>query len=110
MAQQQSTLYNALTSGSKIIGTVIADQDFRIDGTIEGDVQCTGKVIIGEHGMLNGSVSCENADIHGTLDGKIKVNQTLTLRATAKLTGDVATGTLIVEPNAQFNGTCTMQK
>ncbi len=32
-------MFNALTAGSKIIGTVIADSDIRIDGTIEGDVK-----------------------------------------------------------------------
>lgn len=33
--QQSGTLYNALTAGSKIIGTIIADSDIRIDGTVE---------------------------------------------------------------------------
>ena len=46
--QQAGTLYNALTSGSKIIGTIIADSDIRIDGNVEGDLQCSGKVVIGE--------------------------------------------------------------
>ena len=35
--QQPGALYNALTAGSKIIGTVIADSDFRVDGVVEGD-------------------------------------------------------------------------
>lgn len=38
MATQQqngATLYNALTSGSKIIGTVITDSDMRVDGVIQ---------------------------------------------------------------------------
>ena len=46
--QNSGTLYNALTSGSKIIGTVITDSDMRVDGTIEGDVKCSGKLVIGE--------------------------------------------------------------
>lgn len=107
--QQSGTLYNALTAGSKIIGTIIADSDIRIDGTVEGDLQCTGKAVIGEQGYLKGSVVCQNAEILGKLEGKIDVARTLALRATGNIQGDVSTSTLIVEPNAVFNGSCSMQ-
>ena len=108
--QQSGTLYNALTAGSKIIGTIIADSDIRIDGRVEGDMQCSGKVVIGEKGSVKGSIACQNAEIMGLLDGKISVQQTLALRASGKIEGDVRTQTLIVEPNAVFNGTCSMGK
>ena len=106
--QQSGTMYNAITSGSKIIGTIIADGDIRIDGTVEGEMQCAGKVVIGEKGLVKGTVTCQNSEIMGTLDGKIINSQTLALRASGKIKGEVQTQTLIVEPNAQFNGTCAM--
>ena len=106
--QQAGTLYNALTAGSKIIGTIIADSDIRIDGCVEGDLQCSGKVVIGEKGRLKGTVECQNAEIMGALEGKITINHTLALRATGKIQGEVKTQTLIVEPNAIFNGSCSM--
>ena len=106
--QQSGTMYNAITSGSKIIGTIIADGDIRIDGTVEGEMQCAGKVVIGEKGLVKGTVTCHNSEIMGTLDGKIVNAQTLALRATGKIKGEVQTQTLIIEPNAQFNGTCQM--
>jgi cytoskeletal protein CcmA (bactofilin family) len=111
MATQQQnggTLYNALTSGSKIIGTVITDSDMRVDGTIEGDVKCSGKLVIGEHGIIKGNVACHNAEIMGQLDGKIEVKHALSLRATSNLRGEINTSTLMIEPNALFNGTCKM--
>lgn len=106
--QNSGALYNALTSGSKIIGTVITDSDMRIDGTVEGDVKCSGKLVIGEHGVIKGTVECQNAEIMGHLDGKIDVKYTLALRATSNLKGEISTGTLMVEPNAIFNGNCSM--
>jgi cytoskeletal protein CcmA (bactofilin family) len=111
MATQQQnggTLYNALTSGSKIIGTIITDSDMRVDGTIEGDVKCAGKLVIGERGVVKGIVECQNAEIMGKLDGKIDVKYALALRATSSIKGDISTSTLMVEPNAMFNGTCKM--
>lgn len=112
MAQTQQpvsgTLYNALTAGSKIIGTIIADLDIRIDGQVEGDIECSGKVVIGEKGQLKGTISCQNAEIMGHVEGKVAVKQTLAMHATSNLKGEVNTQTLIVEPNAIFNGTCSM--
>jgi cytoskeletal protein CcmA (bactofilin family) len=101
-------MYNALTNGSKIVGKIFADTDFRIDGEVEGTITCNGKVVIGQKGILKGSISCVNAEIVGTVEGDIVVSESLSLRASAVIKGDVKTKVLMVEPNAIFNGTCSM--
>ena len=106
--QQSGLMFNALTAGSKIVGNITADSDFRIDGLIEGDLQCSGKVVIGEGGKVKGTVNCANAEIMGMMEGKITCSQQLSLRESGRIQGDVHTKTLIVEPGAQFNGTCAM--
>ncbi|MBQ7632038.1 MAG: polymer-forming cytoskeletal protein [Paludibacteraceae bacterium] len=106
--KQGGMLFNALTAGSKIVGTITADSDYRIDGLIEGDLNCSGKVVIGEAGRIKGTVVCQNAEILGLMDGKISCQQQLSLRASGKVHGEVQTKTLIVEPGAIFNGTCSM--
>lgn len=106
--QHSGLMFNALTAGSKIVGNITADSDFRIDGTIEGEVNCSGKVVIGESGCIKGSIVCQNTEILGMMDGKITCRQQLSLRASGKIMGDVQTKTLIVEPGAIFNGTCSM--
>jgi len=103
-------MYNALTNGSKIVGKIFADTDFRIDGEVEGTITCNGKVVIGQKGYLKGSISCLNAEIIGKVDGDIVVTETLSLRSTAEIKGDVKTKVLMVEPNAIFNGTCSMKE
>ncbi len=108
--QSIGALYNSLTAGSKIIGTVVTDSDFRIDGIVEGDVQCKGKIVIGEKGAVQGDLSCQNADVLGCIEGAIKVDGTLSLRATGSINGNVQTKVLIVEPKAQFNGSCSMKQ
>jgi cytoskeletal protein CcmA (bactofilin family) len=106
--QNSGLMFNALTARSKIVGNITADSDFRIDGTIEGEFNCSGKVVIGESGCIKGSIVCQNAEILGMMDGKITCKQQLSLRASGKIIGDVQTKTLIVEPGAIFNGTCAM--
>jgi cytoskeletal protein CcmA (bactofilin family) len=102
-------MYNALTNGSKIVGKIFADSDFRIDGEVEGTITCNGKVIIGQNGTLKGSISCVNAEILGSVDGDITVTDSLSLRSSSVIKGDVRTKVLMVEPNAVFNGTCSMK-
>ena len=106
--KQGGLMFNALTAGSKIVGNITADSDFRIDGLIEGELNCTGKVVIGEAGKVKGAIICQQAEIMGLLDGKVTCHQQLSLRANGKIQGDVHTKTLIVEPGAIFNGTCSM--
>jgi len=103
-------MYNALTNGSKIVGKIFADSDFRIDGEVEGTITCNGKVVIGQKGYLKGSISCINAEIIGTVQGDLVVSETLSLRGTAIIKGDVKTKILMVEPNAVFNGSCSMKE
>ena len=106
--KQSGLMFNALTAGSKIVGNITADSDFRIDGLIEGELNCSGKVVVGEAGRVKGTISCQNAEIMGLVEGKINCSQQLSLRANCKINGDVLTKTLIVEPGALFNGTCSM--
>lgn len=101
-------MYNSLTNGSKIVGKIQADSDFRIDGEVEGDIVCKGKLIIGQHGSLRGTIVCVNAEILGLVEGSVEVAEMLTLRSTAQITGEVKTNVLMVEPNAKFNGSCSM--
>ncbi len=111
MAHEHSgTLYNALTSGSKIIGSIIADSDIRLDGTIDGELKCSGKVVVGQKGYVKGKIECQNAEIYGTIDGTLVISDTLLLHKTSKITGEIKIGTLIIEPGATFNGTCEMGK
>lgn len=104
------SMYNSLTAGSKIIGTVITDNDIRVDGTIEGDVKCAGKIVVGEKGSVMGTITCQNAEIMGRVEGKIEAAQSLTMSATCHVHGEIQAQTLTVEPNAVFNGTCAMGK
>ena len=103
-------IINIIAAGTKIVGKVSVESDFRLDGEVEGDIFGKSKVVIGEKGNLKGSLTCANAEIVGKVTGNIMTSQSLTLRSTAELNGDVKIKSLIVEPNAIFNGTCSMRE
>lgn len=99
---------NIIGAGTVIEGDIKSDGDIRVDGTLNGSLTTKGKLVLGTTGMVDGEVSCQNADISGTISGKIKVAELLSLKATSKLTGDISTNKLSIEPGANFSGSCVM--
>ncbi|QNJ97462.1 bactofilin family protein [Constantimarinum furrinae] len=100
---------NRINEGTKLKGDIHSEGFFRIDGIIEGNVTTPSKVVVGKSGKINGTLTCENADIEGTFDGNLDVSGTLTLKSTAVINGDVVVGKLAVEPGATFNASCEMK-
>lgn len=99
---------NRIASGTLITGDISGKGAFRIDGTLEGNLKTAGKVVIGESGLINGSLNCEHADIEGKVSGNVVVKGSLSLRNAALIEGEVSTGKLAVEPGANFNAICKM--
>ena len=99
---------NLIGAGTVIEGEIKCSGDIRIDGTIIGSITSKAKVVIGSTGIIEGDVSCQNADISGTIKGKINVSELLFLKSTTKITGDIVTGKLIVESGASVTGSCNM--
>ena len=94
--------------GTTIKGNIITETDFRLDGKVEGDISCNGKIVIGPKGSVTGNIVSENAEILGEVDGSVKVSAKLILKSTAIIKGDIYTQSLEIEPNARFNGACSM--
>lgn len=99
---------NSLVQGSSVEGTIKAQSDLRIDGTIKGKIFCDAKVIIGPTGAVEGEIRCQNAVIEGKFDGVLEVKDMLNVRESAVINGDVSTAKLIVQPGGIFNVVCKM--
>ena len=109
LQQRGLSQQNTIAQGTIIEGDLKSEGDFRIEGVINGTLITNGKVVIGTTGLVEGSLSCNNADIEGKIKGKLVVLETLSLRASANVYGDVQTGKLAVEPGATFNANCQMK-
>jgi cytoskeletal protein CcmA (bactofilin family) len=101
---------NILGPGAVVKGEIQVNGDFRIDGTLNGSIQCKGKIVIGSTGRIDGEIQCQNADFSGEITATVKVTELLTLKETARFSGDITTGKLAIEPGAKFSGTCKMEQ
>ncbi len=100
---------NLLGSGTVVKGEIKLNGDFRIDGTFIGTINCKGKVVVGPTGVIDGEIICQNADFSGEIKAVVKVTELLTLKESAKFSGDITTNKLAIEPGAKFSGTCVME-
>jgi cytoskeletal protein CcmA (bactofilin family) len=108
MEPETTNSINIITSGTVIKGDVTASGDFRLDGTLEGNIQLNGKLVIGDSGVVNGNVLCMNANIIGTVNGNLSVKELLSLHSSARVKGDILINKLSIEPGAIFTGKCNM--
>ena len=97
-----------ISTGTVIKGEINSPNDIRIDGTFEGKIVCKGRVMAGEKAVIKGDIVCENVDFWGKLEGCLYVKDTLTLKDTCTVTGDLHIKRLVVELGARFNGACKM--
>ena len=63
---------------------------------------------IGPSGVVEGNISCRQADIMGHVTGTIKVTDLLQLKGKAAVDGDIDASKLMIENTVSFNGQCRM--
>ena len=97
-----------ISGGLKIHGDIDAEHDMRIDGAIVGNVYCKARVVLGANGSIEGDLHAMNADVLGKVNGNVVVKDLLCLKSYCLINGNITVGHLNIEPDAEFNGTCTM--
>lgn len=108
--ETETVAINLISNGTDITGDIKSTGDIRIDGSLTGNLNTKGKVVIGQTGKVNGEVNCKNSEVSGVVEGKIVVNQLLILKASSKIIGDIVTSKLSIEPGAIFSGNCKMSE
>ena len=97
-----------ISSGMKVEGKVSSSGSIRLDGTVQGDIDCQGNVNIGEQGKVYGKVDGLSITIGGKVEGEIKAKEKIILESKANLKGDIFTKILVVESGARFDGKSNM--
>ena len=113
MVKQQAPVVNVnevsrISAGTVIKGEINSPNDLRIDGRFEGRIVSAGRVVVGEKAEIEGDILCENLDFWGKLTGNIFVRDTLTLKDSCEVKGELHIQRLVVELGAKFDGVCKM--
>ena len=82
----------------------------RIDGKFSGTINIEGHVVLGETGVIEGSITSDTAVLAGKLNGDVFIKDTLRATSTADISGKIEAGKLIVDEGAVFDGTFNITK
>ncbi|WP_295673647.1 polymer-forming cytoskeletal protein [uncultured Mucilaginibacter sp.] len=102
--QSISTL---ISEGSILDGNLKAPAFARIDGQVTGDVMVDEGLILGEKGSILGNIITKEMVVYGMITGNIQTNS-LEIKASGKISGEIRTQTLVVENGAVYNGSLSM--
>jgi cytoskeletal protein CcmA (bactofilin family) len=91
-------------------GAISYNGTVRIDGTLEGEIQTDGILLVGEDAILNAKVTAGTIVCKGKITGDITAREKMKLRAPAVINGGVMTPMLSMEDGVLFNGTLEMEQ
>ena len=89
--------------GTHVVGEVSNCSKMEIEGYLEGTV-IAGEVIVRAGGCLKGHVQSERAEVHGTIEGQVHVQDHLDIRSTGEASGELTYGKLSVAPGGKLAG------
>ncbi|MBA3754474.1 MAG: polymer-forming cytoskeletal protein [Nitrospira sp.] len=97
-----------LAKGVLLRGEIRVEGTVRIDGRLEGDLQTTGTVVIGEDGVVQGTISAGTIINSGKIKATVRVTDRLQLLKTGILVGEVHAPSFSMEDGAKFQGLSDM--
>ena len=106
--QETTSRSNLICNGTTIKGEIIANGDIRVDGTVIGTMKSTGKIVVGQQGVVDGEMICGSIDISGRVKGIVRVEELTSLKATSRTEAELFTKQLFIEVGALFTGKCDM--
>ncbi len=92
--------------GSFIRGNLNIKGFVRFDGDIDGNLETTGKLIIGDQARIRGNISALSVLIHGIVEGDIVAPEGVRLFSTATVIGDIVSKKILVEEKVFIQGQC----
>ncbi len=89
-------------------GNIRAKEAVRVEGSVTGDVETEGALIISSSGKVKGNVKGSSIIIGGSLEGDLTSGGRTEVASTGRVIGNIRTKSLIVDENAVFQGQCIM--
>jgi len=105
-----TSLIDTLVAGNtSLTGELKCDGNLRIDGLVEGTVQCTGSVVIGEPATIRADVHARKVSVQGTIEGNVYADHVEILDG-GRILGDVDTVDFLLDDGGLVRGHVTMRK
>jgi cytoskeletal protein CcmA (bactofilin family) len=89
-------------------GELRAEEDFVLQGRIEGSIHHTQNLTIGTDGVVKGDSRARTIVVEGTVEGDLYALESINIRPTAKVQGNLLAPRVAIADGASFNGKIDM--
>ena len=100
--------FSLLDVNLAVTGDLQTAGSLRIEGRLEGSILKADSVVIGVGASISGDVHAREVVLGGTLTGNIHASERVELQATAVVTGDVHTVSVLIQEGGVVNGRVIM--
>lgn len=107
--RQTSDMNALLGRGASFEGKLTFEGTVRIEGNFKGEIVTNDVLIIGESAMVEAEVKVGTAVVNGEVKGNITAAKAVELHSPAKVRGNLATPSLLIEKGVVFEGACSME-
>lgn len=97
-----------IATGVTVSGTMEGEGVIQVEGTVKGEINLKGAVIIATTGMVQGPVTADVIQVGGCIEGNCVARDHVCLEKTGSLEGDVTTLSLVVQDGGRLNGRSNM--
>jgi cytoskeletal protein CcmA (bactofilin family) len=100
--------FSLLDANLVVTGDLQTAGSLRIEGRLEGSVLKADSVVLGIGASISGDIRAREVVLGGTLTGNVHATERVELQATAVVTGDVHTVSVLIQEGGVVNGRVLM--
>jgi len=89
-------------------GELKAEEDLLIRGKIEGTIEHTSNLTIGEDGRVKADIKAEYIAVEGKVEGDLKGSKSIVIKDTANVEGNIYSPVVSLLEGSTFNGKIDM--
>ena len=89
--------------GVTITGTINAENEVTVQGTVDGDVVCH-TVIVSKTGNIKGKLKAETMKVEGKAEGEININDLLHIKSKGFVSGKIFYGSIQIDDGGKLLG------
>jgi cytoskeletal protein CcmA (bactofilin family) len=107
-AAEPKRVASVLGATLRFKGELRADEDFVLQGRIEGSIHHTQNLTIGTDGVVKGDSRARTIVVDGTVEGDLYALESISIRPTARVLGNLMAPRVAIADGASFNGKVDM--
>lgn len=87
-----------------VIGNVTGSGDVEIRGRVQGSIELNGRVLVSDHGIVQGGIEAMTITVAGEVRGDLIAEDGVFVRASGQVTGNIAAPRVAIEAGARVLG------